>query len=435
MYVTQITIENVRAIERLRWEIAEERAAGWHVILGENGAGKSSFLRAVAMALVGPEDLGGLRQSGKDWLRQGATEGSVGVVFTRHRGFDRFGSQGAPPAKMGAMLSLKADPTTSEVSLGHDLKKKVSGLGPSRNVWSSKARGWFAAGFGPFRRFTGGEGDSENLAKKLPRLARYMSLFDERFALLDSLQWLGDLRFASLRDPHDGRFDRVTRFLNDGEFLPRGVRLVDAGPNRDVTFRDANEFVVRVEELADGFRSFLSLILELVRQVMTAFPEGSDHEAFDPANPLRIRVPGVVLIDEIDAHLHPTWQRYVGEKLCRAFPEMQFLVTTHSPLACRAADRGSVFLLPAPGEAGAGRFLNDAEKGRLVLGNLLDAYSTGAFGVGVEQSEKGREGLERLAALNIKELRDGLSEQEEAEQDELRRKLPSRASSSRAVAR
>ena len=47
---------------------------------------------------------------------------------------------------------------------------------------------------------------------------------------------------------------------------------------------------------------------------------------------------GVVLIDEIDAHLHPEWQREIGFWLKRHFPNIQFIVTTHSPIICQAAD-------------------------------------------------------------------------------------------------
>ena len=66
MYVTGIRIENVRSIERLSWEIEPERAAGWHVLIGDNGSGKSSVLRSIALALIG--------KSGAEALQQGLPE-------------------------------------------------------------------------------------------------------------------------------------------------------------------------------------------------------------------------------------------------------------------------------------------------------------------------------------------------------------------------
>ena len=50
--------------------------------------------------------------------------------------------------------------------------------------------------------------------------------------------------------------------------------------------------------------------------------------------------PGVVLIDEVDAHLHPTWQRRIGLWFREHFPKLQFIVSTHSPLICQAATVG-----------------------------------------------------------------------------------------------
>jgi ABC-type glutathione transport system ATPase component len=131
--------------------------------------------------------------------------------------------------------------------------------------------------------------------------------------------------------------------------------------------------------------------------------------------------PGIVLIDEADAHLHPTWQREIGQRLKALFPRLQFIVTTHSPLVCQAAD--TVFRLPRPGTEEQGRMLEGVELERLQYGNVLDAYGTGAFGR-ITRSEAGKQLLERLAELNHKELEQGLSKEEEQEQERLRAIFP-----------
>lgn len=215
-------------------------------------------------------------------------------------------------------------------------------------------------------------------------------------------------------------------FVNQAGFLPHGAKLagVELGDRKRVLLTDGAEMEVPIEEMSDGFRSVLSLTLELLRQALLAFDES---KVFDPSG-RQVVVPGVVLIDEIDAHLHPLWQRRIGEFLVDAFPQMQFMVTTHSALVCRSARRGSVFVLPPPGQGGPGRMLEDTERDRLVYGNLLDAYGTGAFGIGVEQSDAGREFASRLAELNMKELFGApLDDTERAEREALRARLPSRA--------
>ncbi|MEZ4363859.1 MAG: AAA family ATPase [Kofleriaceae bacterium] len=141
-----------------------------------------------------------------------------------------------------------------------------------------------------------------------------------------------------------------------------------------------------------------------------------------------VQASATVLIDEVDAHLHPTWQRTIGQWLLRYFPNVQFLVTTHSPLICQAAEAGSVFLLPRPGSGESGEMLRGDRLQRLLYGNVLDAYSTGAFGEGVTRSDAALDKLERLAALNAAELQGQLSKQEQDEQDELRRIMPTAAS-------
>ena len=418
MHVRSIDIVNVRSVRELAWELPEgTSAAGWHVILGKNGAGKSSFLRACALALVGPEDLYGLRQVGDDWLRRGAEEGSIGVVVARDRRFDKFATKGAPPNLLGAYVRIGRTSSGAQITVDPDAP--VRGQSMDRSVWAPDARGWFVAGFGPFRRFDGGDEPTGRAS-----LARNLSLFDERFALRRALTWVIDLWVSKLTSPSSGSvFDRVQSFINQEGFLPHEVRLdrVELEPRKRLMFRDAAGTEVPIEELSDGFRSALSLTLDLLRCLVEAF--GAD-ETFGPDG--TVRPSGVVLIDEVDAHLHPTWQRQIGEFLVRAFPEVQFLVTTHSPLVCRSAAHGSVFLLPEPGSAESGRMLGASELDRLVYGSVLDAYATGAFGVGVEQSTAGAKKLERLAELNTKELFGALDATERAERDALRATLPSR---------
>ena len=56
MHIRDIQIKNVRSLRSHRWSFAPTKCAGWHVVLGDNGSGKSSFLRAIALALVGGRD-------------------------------------------------------------------------------------------------------------------------------------------------------------------------------------------------------------------------------------------------------------------------------------------------------------------------------------------------------------------------------------------
>ena len=136
-------------------------------------------------------------------------------------------------------------------------------------------------------------------------------------------------------------------------------------------------------------------------------------------------LPGVVAIDEVDSHLHPTWQKRIGEWFVDRFPETQFIVTTHSPIICRAAARGSIWALPSPGSGGAVRRVTGTDYNRLVDGNILDAYSTDLFGRDVLRSASSAQKLAALARLNRKRLHTALTTEEEDELAELRATLAS----------
>jgi hypothetical protein len=132
----------------------------------------------------------------------------------------------------------------------------------------------------------------------------------------------------------------------------------------------------------------------------------------------------VVLVDEIDTHLHPTWQRQVGHWFRQYFPKLQFIVTTHSHLVCQAAEHGTVWRLPTPGSDLVGGRVEGVELQRLVYGNVLEALDTDLFGVDVTRSESSQKKLQRLALLNHKALRGQLSPREETERRQLRAMLP-----------
>src|SRR6185503_17221903 len=107
---------------------------------------------------------------------------------------------------------------------------------------------------------------------------------------------------------------RLFEFVNASDLLPNGARIVEVSSDA-VVFRDANGALVPVDDLSDGYRSILSLAFELIRQLVAEF---GDERIFSADEP-RILVPGVVLIDEIDVHLHPRWQRRIGHWFVERF--------------------------------------------------------------------------------------------------------------------
>ena len=92
----------------------------------------------------------------------------------------------------------------------------------------------------------------------------------------------------------------------------------------------------RMHSMSDGYRGTLSLFADIAHRMATLNPAlGSSV----------LETPGVVMIDEIDFHLHPRWQARILEDLVRIFPNVQFIVTTHSPVVVASVPRDNIRIL------------------------------------------------------------------------------------------
>jgi AAA domain, putative AbiEii toxin, Type IV TA system len=160
----------------------------------------------------------------------------------------------------------------------------------------------------------------------------------------------------------------------------------------------------------------------LIRQVIRIYGEEKVFKNIRK-NIMTIDVPGVVLIDEIDAHLHPSWQTRIGQWFTQYFPNMQFIVTSHSPLICRACDKGTIWRLATPGSNLNSGEVKGNDREKLINGNILDAYGTEIFGTATVRSEKSNEKLVRLGNLNMHAAMGKISVTDEQERLQLQKIL------------
>ena len=153
-------------------------------------------------------------------------------------------------------------------------------------------------------------------------MVRYRSAATlERTERADNPNYLGDRAVVAISRA-------LTTFLGGFENL-----RVQEEPLRLLV--DKAGVALDLSQLSDGERSFLALICDLGRRLALANPllDKPLHGA------------GVVLIDELELHLHPKWQREVSEKLRRTFPNIQFIATTHSPFVIQALQSGELINL------------------------------------------------------------------------------------------
>ncbi|MEB3191348.1 MAG: AAA family ATPase, partial [Snowella sp.] len=389
----------------------------------DNGSGKSTFLRAISLILIFDESPA-LRESFDYWIRKNSEDGRIYLDLIHDENLDNFVSvlakdQRLPPNPF--KLEILLANIEGKIIAGDRLHDPHNQTHPCRFISAQKSRGLFSAAYGPFRRFTGGDEVYQSLVESHPRLAAHLSIFGENVAFTECLKWLKNLRFKQLEEKAEGQLlESILNFVNQSNFLPFNARI-DSISSDGVTFVDGNGCIIPVEEMSDGYRSILSMTFELIQQLVRVY--GQD-QIFDPQDVTKIIVPGVVLIDEIDVHLHPTWQRRIGFWFREHFPNIQFIVTTHSPLICQAATVGSVYRLPKPGTNENGEMITGQKLDRLLYGNVLDAYGTEAFGANVARSKLSQEKLKRLAQLNQKAKYETLSHDECQERTELKAMMP-----------
>ena len=424
MHVRRLAIKNIRLIREFDLSF-DENQAGWHVLLGDNGSGKSTVVRALALAFMGGMNALATRQDWSRWLAADSDTGSIRLQLRADDHFDRWSGQGRTSS--GQLIDANAAIKVAPDGNAHNESRpeiKFGGNYARRTVWG-RGNGWFSASFGAFRRFSGSDPETDRLYVTHPRLAAHLSAFGENVALGESLRWLRDLQVKCLEGNSEAKKirDVVTSFIDSSELLPHGARIDEVTSER-VAVTDGRGTRVDVEDMSDGYRSILSLIFELLRILFATSDAAMALSCID-RDAATVKIPGVVVIDEVDAHLHPGWQKLIGDWFVDRFPKTQFIVTTHSPIICRAAARGSVWLLSAPDSGESPRRIAGSELNRLVDGDVLDAYGTGLFGSDVTRSERSKEKLEQLARLNRKRLKKPLSDDERRERDRLRATLSS----------
>ncbi len=318
----EIRLENYRCFEDLKLSLEEDTT----VLFAENGGGKTALLTALAMGLA---------------------------VFQR----------GAPRT---LKLDARRDPTMRTVN---EQRRRVS-LAPCKLSWTaaagdSESVAWSTA-IQPASGRTRNEHQPilEAVERVLvpgvrwplfawygvDRLARhhdrrrkveftwdrweaYASALDPGLDEAPLLQWLQDemLGDAGRRQREEPERLFHTSVLQAAVEATPGAKNAWYDPvarSPMVCFEDGH--IAPWSALSDGYHGFIALIADIARRaVMLNQIDGADAPA---------RVEGVVLIDVLDLHLHPRWQRVALPRLREAFPRMQFIITTHSPQVLSSAE-------------------------------------------------------------------------------------------------
>lgn len=288
----RIRIQNFKGVAKLDLEIphadADETGAPCMMLLGENSTGKSTTLQAIAMAMMGAPMRERMGISPEDFLPREVSGWQLDDTVMPEVILD---------FDTGEPVRLQIDPLT---------KRFIGDEQPTMMLMS----------FGS-RRFFGKEGVRRQPASTL------RSLFDPFAKLQHPGRWLQGLA--------PDAFDALARALREVLVLQPQDRIGRDEEGR--LFVHAHGRDTPLERLSDGYRSLIAMVLDIMRDMLKAWGDLENAR-------------GLVLIDEIETHLHPRWKLRVVSALRKAMPNVQFVATTHDPLCLRGmrADEVQVFV-------------------------------------------------------------------------------------------
>jgi energy-coupling factor transporter ATP-binding protein EcfA2 len=401
MYVDNVILENIKGFEHLDFSLrrGDGSYAGWTVFTGDNGAGKSTLLKAIAVGLIGPDAAGSLQPRFDRWIREGAKGKAAGIALAimlekEHDRFQGLDWNDEIVHEFEMIFSLKRDGRETR------LERSSNSIVPMMKKVVGDRFGWFACGYGPFRRVFGASPDATRLMTS-PITERFVTMFQEAASLFEVDQWLRKLNHKSLEGKADekAQLDLLLEILRD-DLMPNQI-TVDRVDSDGLWLKDRNGLQLAWGDMSDGYRSAVALLADILRHLINCY--GMDGLAERGADgKLFIKRSGVVMIDEIDAHLHPEWQREIGFWLKRHFPFIQFLVTTHSPIICQAADDNGLFVLPEPGSDAEPRALTKEEYEIVIASRPDTILLTPAFGLQNTRSPRAVQGRADYAKLQAK---------------------------------
>ena len=287
--IEHFTIRNFKAIEdiSLPFPAPDANSESWLMLLGENGCGKSSILQALALALMGEEHANRLGLDARRFVRRDSgVHGGEVIVDVSGVGQIRMEFTKDSP-------QFRIHPP--------DPKVLLLGYGATRLLPRAAGRA-----------------SSDQVA------IRILNLFDPTAPLADTEAWLLDTE--RVNDEQLERFgEDLTRLL----MLPEDARIYRDTGQIECEYKGSRKVL---RDMSDGFQSIIALAGDISIGVQDWWGGLRDAE-------------GIVLLDEIEVHLHPTWKISIVERLRQTCPMLSFVVSTHDPLCLKGLRPDEIVVL------------------------------------------------------------------------------------------
>lgn len=403
MYISRISIENFKGIKKAQFDFSRSV----NLIIGNNGSGKTSILEAVAVALggflAGIDDVNTVHFSNDEIMRIGIPTGDgsyntkyitpikVGVdMLVNEKHFSFIRKKNSKKASRSTVEPRDICKEAHSIAETDDsVLPLISFQGISR-IANQKREKWYDPFMKDFSRTTG-----------------YIDCLDGASTEKMMTNWFQHMDYVSYKSEkpiaeYETVKSAVSTFMSI--MLEKEELRVDYDKRSDeLIYLDGNE-MLPIRLLSAGFRSMVGMVLDIAYRMAILNPDLKEK--------IVTETPGVILIDEIDLHLHPKWQWRIIPALKKTFPKLQIIASTHSPIVIASCYEEKLFTidLKDPYLDKAEEVQHDFTVKGWQISDVLEKFMKTT-----DRDPDTEKQLKRLNALGQKKLRRNISPEEETE--------------------
>ncbi len=319
MFLKDIELINFKCHTHLKMDFSTGDAKNSNrkttFLLGENGTGKSALLKAIALVTAGSNALADVLGNPDAWVQNKKKYCQVKANIVTAEGEERH-------------IELKINRGSHIREILNENRDTLEQLDAAIK---NADRNYFILAYGASRRLN--RSDSKIISKdsfyRSPRSNGIQSLFNPDATLVSLANWAMDIDYSS----NGKNLNIVKTALN--QFLVENVYFKKIDRQKGQLLFSTPDGEIPLDQLSDGYQNVTAWVGDLMYNITNSFSNYKD--------PLKAR--GVLLIDEVDLHLHPKWQRRLHAFLNDQLPNFQIIVTTHSPLTAQQAKENELYAL------------------------------------------------------------------------------------------
>lgn len=326
MKISKLKLKNIKCFKdiEISFEDDDGNIKNWSLFAGDNGVGKTTILRSLAVGLCDQEGASGLLlELHGEYLRRGEKKGAIEIDLKNDQ-----------DERYKILTIIEGD--------NESVSQKVEVVGQTVQVTNSEAdsvkkkvfAAVFAAAYGAGRTITSTESYEEYAT-----VDAVYTLFNYRHALQNA-----ELGASRIRIYSTGEWEKLENTLKKVLMLHDDDKI---SFERTGLYVENSGVKESLNSMSDGYRSLTSVILDFLSWNLMY----KEDEGFDLSN-----LSGICIIDELEQHLHPRWQRRIVKILSEQFPKVQFICSTHTPICALGLGdlEGGSWLFKTPNPDGYG---------------------------------------------------------------------------------